>query len=179
MKSKIVVLGLLAVLLTGVLAPSFGSRASAAVHVAPVASVTQTHGAVFDKTRFVLHVGAAYYAFHHFIYLRFKSGGFQSGAKGRIGNFVKAGIAGLFALHEIKVALDIANKSNSSILHTLVSPLNKLGAGFSGLTGKLQNHTATSSDFNSVNSSANSFQSMAGSNGVGINDVTVPVPGAA
>ncbi len=179
MKSRIVVLSLLTVLMVSALAPSFGGRASAAVHVAPVASATQTHGAFLDKTKFIAHIGVAYYAFHHFIYLRFKNGGFQSGAKGRIGNFVKAALAGAFAYHEVRVALGIANNGNSAILGKLVSPLNSLSAGFGSLLTKLQGKSATASDFNNLNSQATSFQQMAGSKGAGFNDIPVSVPGAA
>ena len=58
----------------------------------------------FAKTKFVLHSGLAFGAFHRYIYKPFKEGKFRSGAPGRRRTFVKAGLAGAFAYHELRVA---------------------------------------------------------------------------
>jgi hypothetical protein len=82
-------------------------------------TVTQTaaNGAVttrtvpnvhFAKTKFVLHMGLAFGAFHRYIYGPWKSGAFRAGAKGRVKAILKAGTAALFAAHELKTARDDA-----------------------------------------------------------------------
>ncbi len=81
MKSKLIALSLVAVLLTGVVMPSFAGRAHAAVPPVPVASATNTHPALFDKTRFLLHAGAAFFIIHH-EYGRYKQGYFAAGSSG-------------------------------------------------------------------------------------------------
>ncbi len=58
----------------------------------------------FAKTKFVLHMGLAFGAFHRYIYKPLKAGAFKSGAPGRVKALVKAGAAALFAVHELKVA---------------------------------------------------------------------------
>ena len=84
----------------------------------------------FAKTKFLLHAGLAFGAFHHFIYKPFKSGGLTGG--GLFSHklaLVKAGLAGVFAYHEVKLAL--ADAQSSPLLKRLVSPL-------TGLIGLLQ-----------------------------------------
>src|SRR2546423_7628863 len=79
MRHRFVMLGLLAALLLAVAAPSCAGRTSAAAPAVPVATSAQTHAAILDKTRFLLHAGAAFYAFHHFVWARYKNGGFAPG----------------------------------------------------------------------------------------------------
>src|SRR4051812_36839632 len=117
MRRKFVMLGLLAAFLLAVVSPSVAGRTSAAVPAAPAATSSQTHAAFLDKTRFVLHAGAGFYAFHHFVWARYKNGGFSASDPHRTSNIVKAALALLFAYHEFKVAYNIANKSNSKTLH--------------------------------------------------------------
>jgi hypothetical protein len=62
----------------------------------------------FAKTKFLLHMGLAFGAFHRYIYKPYKSGAFRSGAKGRVTAILKAGTAALFAAHELKTARDDA-----------------------------------------------------------------------
>src|ERR671937_2281271 len=124
MRQKFVLLGLLAALLLAVVSPSLAGPTSAAAPAERVATSAQTHPAFLDKTRFLLHAGAGFYAFHHFVWARYKSGGFSSSDPHQKSNIVKAGIALLFTWHEMKMAYDIANKSKSKTLQVLVAPLN-------------------------------------------------------
>lgn len=146
MKRYVLILTLLAALVLSVLAPAVAPATNAA---APAAR-PHAHSAILDKTRFLLHMGFAYYAFHHFVYDRFHhkvvaSDGtvsyeneFAKGAPHRTANLVKAAIAILFTVHEVKTAYDIANKSHSATLHALVKPLNVLVAAVSGEYAKLR-----------------------------------------
>jgi hypothetical protein len=58
----------------------------------------------FAKTKFVLHTGLAFGAFHRYMYKPLRAHQFSKGAPGRTKAFVKAGLAGLFAAHELKLA---------------------------------------------------------------------------
>ena len=58
----------------------------------------------FAKTKFVLHAGLAFGAFHRYILKPYRTGAFAKGAPGRTKALVKAGASALFAYHELKVA---------------------------------------------------------------------------
>lgn len=128
MKRTILVCVLLALMLSAPLAPGGASHAIAAGPSAPAAGHVSSHPAFFDKTRFVLHVGFAYYAFHHWVYKPFKAGDFASGAHHRLLNLGKAALAILFTVHELKKAYKIATSSHSATLHALVAPITALVA---------------------------------------------------
>jgi hypothetical protein len=145
------------------------------------APATRTHAAApshfFDKTRFVLHMGLAYYAFHHWVINVYKSGGFKSGSSHRVGNIVKAGIATLFAYHEVKTAYDIANKSSSKTLHALVAPLNALMGEANKVGTSLKKGNYSDSDVSALTNSVSSFGTDAAKAGYGIKDVPIKIPG--
>jgi hypothetical protein len=179
MRYKFVMLGLLAALLLAVVSPSVAGRTSAAVPAAPAATSSQTHAAILDKTRFLLHAGAGFYAFHHFVWARYKNGGFSASDPHRKSNIVKAALALLFAYHEFKVAYGIANKSSSKTLQLLVAPLNKLGSSVNTVYTKLKGGQYSDADIQSLNDNINSFGKASASDGYTIKDRAVPVPGAA
>ncbi len=176
MKKYLLTMTLIAALAASVLVPSFGGNASAA---GPAVQHTQAHAALFDKTRFLLHMGAAFYAFHHFIYAPFRAHAFASGASHRTSSIVKAGIAALFAAHEVKVAYGIAKGSNSATLKLLVAPINKLAGTFSTAGSTFKSNPSGYSDtaVNSMNGSVNYIGSTAGKGGYGIKDVVTHIPG--
>jgi hypothetical protein len=62
----------------------------------------------FAKARFVLHTGLALGAFKRWIYDPWKAGTFSQGAEGRKKALAKAGLAGVFALTQLKEARDAA-----------------------------------------------------------------------
>ena len=179
MRHRFVLLGLLAALLLAVVSPSFAGRTSAAAPAAPVATSSQTHAAILDKTRFLLHAGAAFYAFHHFVWARYKNGGFSTGDPHRKSNIVKAALALLFAYHEFKVAYGIANRSSSKTLQLLVAPLNRLGSGVNAVYTRLKGGQYSDADIQGLNDNINSFGKQSASDGVTIKDRAVPIPGAA
>jgi hypothetical protein len=179
MRYKFVLFSLLAALLLAVGSPAFASPTSAATPAERVATAPQTPPAILDKTRFLLHAGAGFYAFHHFVWARYKNGGFSASDPHRKSNIVKAGIALLFAYHEFKVAYGIASKSSSKTLQVLVMPLNKLGSSVSAVATKLKGGHYSDTDIQSLNDNINSFGKLSGTDGYTIKDTTVPVPGAA
>jgi hypothetical protein len=162
---------LLVALTASLAAPLQAGTASAA----PLMQATRTHAAFLDKTRFVLHMGAAYYAFHHFVWKRYKAG--QLNLHHKV-NLIKAGIAMLFTYHELKVAYSIAKGSNSKLLHALIAPINTLMAAAQSAGNRLKGGQLSTSDLTNFNSSANLLQGTASANGYAFHDQTVPVPGA-
>jgi hypothetical protein len=170
----LIVVGLVAVLSIGVAARPVSGPAQAALAAAPADHVAAP--AFLDKTRFVLYLGTAYYAFHHFIWKRYKAHELNMHHKF---NLVKAGIAGLFAYNRLMAAYHIASTGNSELLHKLVAPLNALTAKAQVMGLKLKSGQLDTSSITDFNSSANSFQQAAKSGGIAFHDQAVPVPGAA
>ncbi len=169
MKKTIIIAALLIAVLAGTLSPLAPSA-----NAAPA----QSHPALFDKTRFILHAGIAFYAFHHFVYNRFKAGDFKKGAPSRTKNIIEAGVALLVAYHEASVAYGIAEKSSSKLLHLVVAPLNALVNGFKAIAAKFKSGNYSDADVTGLNTTANSVASLAGKAGWGIHDITTPIPGA-
>src|SRR5688572_18801113 len=76
-------------------------------------AVTRTVADVkFAKTKFVLHAGLAAGAFKRYILDPYQEGRFKAGAEKRKRTFVKAAIAGAFAVHEFKSARRAAESSD-------------------------------------------------------------------
>lgn len=100
------------------------------VHAAPVAAPSAHPAAFLDKTRVILHLAVAYGVFHHWIYKPFKAGDLNTSHKIKL---VKAGLALLFAVHEVKKAIDITSHSNDGTLKKLNSVLTGLSDKFTSV----------------------------------------------
>jgi hypothetical protein len=99
-----------------------------------VRTVANVH---FPKTKFLLHTGIAFGAFHRYIYKPFKAGGFSSGAPKRKRSIAKAAATALFVYHELKQAEDAA-LSSDSLRHKVADPLANLIAKVKGLPALLR-----------------------------------------
>jgi hypothetical protein len=170
MRRSLAVGALAVALLFSATAPSLAGTAGAATHL-------RSHPALFDKTRFALHLGLAYFAFHHFVYNRYRQGAFKSGAPHRTSTIIKAGVALVFTAHELKVAYDIARKSNSGVLHALIKPLQGLVGTSQRVGDRLRGGQFNDAEVKNVINGANSFSSQATKNGISIKDIKVFVPG--
>lgn len=178
MRRNFIVLTLLVALLASVALPGFsGTAGAAAPAAAPAAAHVQSHAALFDKTRFLLHMGVAVFAFHHFVYNRYKAGAFKKGAKSRVRYIIEAGVALLFAAHEVSVSYGIAKGSNSKTLHALIAPISKLGGEFNKLGKKFHGGSYSDSDVKSLNSATSGVQSQSSKSGYNIIDKSFPIPG--
>ncbi|WP_193318860.1 hypothetical protein [Nonomuraea phyllanthi] len=127
----------------------------------------------FAKTRFALHAGLALGAFHRYIYKPLRSGGFREGAEKRKRTFAKAAVAGLFALHELKVAKNFAEANP-----TLCKGVAAVSNSFSALTGKLKGGNATPADLNASKAAMDNLRNSATKSGFGFKEQNVTVPGA-
>ncbi len=171
MRKRIALVGLLGALILGMVAPGLTGTVSAAPVVQRQA---QAHPAIFDKTRFVFHLGLAYFAFHHFVYNPYKAGDFKAGASHRTIKIVKAGVALLVTYHELNTAYGIAKGSSSGVLRALVKPLSGLIATAQKVANKLKGGQYSDAEVKSTIDSANAFSKQATHNGISIKDIPVP-----
>jgi hypothetical protein len=91
----------------------------------------------FAKTKFVLHVGLAFGAFHRYIYKPFRAGAFSSGAHGRVKALLKGGAAAVFAVHELRTAHEDALSDDhlrplAERTERLLKSLSMLGSSLKG-----------------------------------------------
>ena len=183
MKRSLIVLGLLAALLVGVVAPSVGSRAHAAVPSTavvtdvPLANSVQTRPTLFDKTRFLIDLGVAYFCIHHVI-KNYRNGVYQSGAPGRVRHIAGAAIALAIAYNRLRAAYKTANSSNSATLQRLVYPLNLLIGQVNGTYASLRGDKYSDKDLQGLNNAANGFNYQANRSGYTIKDIATPLPAA-
>lgn len=156
LKKLILCIALIGAMLTGVMSPSY---------------------AFLDKTRFVAHLGIAYFVFHHWVMNPYQEGKFNAGADHRTASLVKAGIAMLFAVHEVKVSEKIAAKSKDPLLQKLNGAIAGLGGSFAAVGEKLKSGHFDPKDVENLKSLTGSIGSQAAAGGATIKDIPVPVPG--
>ncbi|MBV8993762.1 MAG: hypothetical protein JO287_08680 [Pseudonocardiales bacterium] len=137
--------------------PAAGT-APAGGSVAPGAACQHVGSVPFDKTKFVLHAGLAFGAFHHFIYAPYKAG-----TRHGVGALVKAGLAGLFTVHELKLAK--ADAESSPTLCRLAAPFDRASAAMSSSIGQIKSGKASSQDIEGLNNDVNAVQRGAQADG--------------
>jgi len=127
----------------------------------------------FAKTKFVLHAGLAFGAFHRYIYKPLKQGAFKRGTPGRLKALLKAGAAGLFAVHELRLAHDDA--LSSDLLRPLADRVDGLGNTLSALAAKLKGGIANPAEISSSAAAVDALGGASGGLGVGIKDIASAV----
>jgi hypothetical protein len=159
------------VLVLGLLVAGCGSKSTTSSSSSGAAGSSQTTPHTrFAKTKFVIHAGLAFGAFHHFIYKPVKAGDFKHPFRHKL-EIVKAGLAALFVVHELKIALRDAQ--SSPLLRRLVSPITALQAKIAGLTGKVKSGSVSTGDLQSADGDIGSIKSQARSRGY---DITESIP---
>jgi hypothetical protein len=134
----------------------------------PINATCPTSNTVsFAKTKFVLHSGLAFGAFHRYLWKPYKGGTFQKGAKGRIGAFIKGGLAALFIKREIRLASQDV-KANPTLCKAIAAPLASIGDSVQGAFDKLKGGDA--SGLTNVNSSISSVEGNSSKDGVAITE---------
>jgi len=132
--------------------------------------------AFLDKTRFVAHLGVAYFCFHHWVLKPYQEGLFADGAPHRISTIVKGGAALLFAVHEVKVSEKIARTSSDPLLQKLDGGLTDLTSSFSTIGEKLKSGHFDPADINILKGKSDAVAAGASADGATIKDVPVPAP---
>lgn len=150
---------------------------AASLAVAVTFGATQPAAAFLDKTRFVLHLGVAYFCFHHWVLTPYRNGAFAAGAPHRLISLTKGGLALLFAVHEVRVADDIAKKSNDPLLRKLDGEVAGLSNMFGAVGARLKSGHFDPSDATSLMNAATGLKTDAAADGATIKDVPVVIPG--
>ena len=127
-------------------------------------STATTH---FAKTKFLLHAGLAFGAFHHFIYEPVKAGDLKHPFEHKL-TLIKAGVATLFVVHELKLAA--ADVKSSKILSTLFAPLTFVANKLSALKSSIVGGSANPSDVTNLNGNLSQISATAASHGQSISD---------
>jgi hypothetical protein len=130
--------------------------------------------AFLDKTRFVAHLGVAYFCFHHWVLKPYQEGAFAEGAPHRISSLVKAGAALLFAVHEVQVAEKIAKTSSDPLLQKIDSQLVVLTTQFGAIGAKLKSGTFDPKDIDLLKSLTAAVGVAAAADHAVIKDVPIP-----
>lgn len=125
----------------------------------------------FAKTKFVLHVGLAFGAFHRYLYKPLKAGDFSKPLSHKAA-VIKAALATAFIVHELKIAYTDAQAS--PILTKLVSPITALKDKITAMVAGLKAGHHDPAQIKSAQSDVSAIASQAGAAGVLVKDLPVP-----
>jgi hypothetical protein len=128
----------------------------------------------FAKTKFLLHAGLAFGAFHRYIYKPYRSGGFTPISQHKTA-IVKAGVAALFIYHELKIARTDA--ASSPTLSKLLHPIVTLESRFTQLHHSLSGGSLSGSAISSTNQQLTSLAGQSSRGGATIHDLASSLGG--
>jgi hypothetical protein len=160
----------LAILLTALLIAGCGTGSSSSTAGGGATSSTSTTH--LAKTKFVLHAGLAFGAFHRYIYKPYKEGKFSGGLLHHKLATLKAGLAAAFAYHEVKLALQDAR--SSKLLSKALSPLLALQTKLGSLETGLKHGSVDGSAISSANAEAGRTSQAGANAGQPITDRATP-----
>jgi hypothetical protein len=146
-----------------------GSGSSSGTGTGGTTSATST--TAFAKTKFILHAGLAFGAFHHFIWKPYRAGDFRHPFSHKL-TLVEAGLAVLFVRHELVLALHDAQSSPT--LSKLVSPITALENRLHGLDTAVRG--GDGSTLGSDNAAVGQIEQQAGQAGQPIQEQTPATP---
>ncbi len=145
-----------------------GSKSSSGTTQSSASTTGTTNTISHAKTKFVLHAGLAFGAFHHWIYLPAKAGDFAHPFLHKL-TVIKAGLAGLFVYHELKLALQDARADPT--LSKLVSPVTALDNKIHSVATSLKGGHPDVSAIAQSNSSISSVGQLASNAGQPVRDL--------
>lgn len=125
------------------------------------------------KTKFLLHAGLAFGAFHHWIYKPAKAGVFAHPFLHKL-TLIKAGLAGVFVYHELKLALSDAQASPT--LAKLVSPITAVQNKLHSLAADIRSGKANPGQITQDNGSLGSLGQLASKAGQPVKDLIPASP---
>jgi hypothetical protein len=127
--------------------------------VALFAGATQPAPAFADKTRFVLHLGIAYFCFHHWVLAPYQAGAFAPGAP------------------RVHRAQEIAAKSNDPLLKKLNGEVIALSGAFLATGERLRAGHFDPADIAVLEGQATALGRDASAGDANVKDVPVALPG--
>ena len=125
------------------------------------------------KTKFLLHAGLAFGAFHRYVYKPFRAGVFSHPFLHKL-SLIKAGLAALFIRHELRLAA--VDVRSSPALRKLFAPLTAVADKIGALRHSLTSGSVGAGALNGVQSQLSSVGSTAAGHGQSIGDL-VPSSG--
>ena len=135
--------------------------------VAPASGCPTSNTTSFAKTKFVLHAGLAFGAFHRYLYKPYQAGTFKSGAHGRITGFIKAGLAALYIKREVRLAsADVA--ANPLLCKAIGAPLSTIGTGVQAAVSKLKGGDASA--WSAIEATISSVEHKSAQNGTTVTE---------
>jgi hypothetical protein len=152
---------------------SLSATSSPAAATGSAASATSTTGTVrLAKTKFVIHAGLAFGAFHRWIYKPIKAGELTHPLSHKL-TTVKAALAAGFVYHELKLALTDAQSDPT--LSKIVAPVTALQTKIKNLGSSVKggNPGTVEQQVTQANDSVTSISSQSASSGQPITE-TVP-----
>ena len=153
---------------------SSNSTSSAASSGGQAATSTSGSSSIhFAKTKFVLHAGLAFGAFHRWIYKPLKAGDLAHPLTHKL-TVVKAALAGAFVVHELKLALRDAQADPK--LSKLVAPITAVENKLSGAASSIRSGHPDTSSLDSVNGNIGSIHSQAAAAGQAITEQSPAAP---
>ncbi len=172
MRYRVALIAVLAVL--GVALAGCGSSSSSSSSAsAPAATGTTTGHVKLAKTKFVLHLGLAFGAFHHWIYKPAKAGTLRHPFEHPL-TAAKAALAGAFVYHELKLAL--ADAQADPTLSKLVAPITDLENKIHGLSGSVKSGGASAAQANGIDSTVSTIKSQSAGAGQPVTEQTPASP---
>ena len=137
--------------------PTSSSDAAPIDSTCPATSTTS-----FAKTKFLLHAGLAFGAFHRYLWKPYRAGTFGKGASGRVTAFVKGGLAALFVKREVRLASEDV-KADPTLCRAIAAPLASIGNDVQGAVERLKGGDA--GGLSTVDSSITSAEGAAAKGG--------------
>ena len=169
-RSRWTLLAILLVALALVAAGCGSSKSSSSSAASSAAASSSTTSTIkLAKTKFVLHAGLAFGAFHRWIYKPVKAGYLAHPLQHKAA-LVKGGLAAAFVLHELKLAL--ADAQADPTLSKVVAPITALQGKLKSLPSDMKSGTANPQDVLSANDQIGSIHSLAASAGQPITEQT-------
>lgn len=153
---------------------STSSSAAGASSSASTSTSSTPNVGRLPTAKFVLHAGLAFGAFHHWIYKPFKAGAFSGGLFKHKLTVLKAGLAGLFAYHELKLA--VVDAQASPKLAKLVAPVTALADKIKSIGSSAKSGKPDASSLSSANGDITSVSGLASAAGISVPD---QIPSAA
>jgi hypothetical protein len=146
------------------------TSSAAAASGTTASTTTATHLA---KTKFVLHAGLAFGAFHRWIYKPAKAGELSHPLEHKL-TTIKAAIAATFVYHELKLAL--ADAQADPTLSKLVAPITDLQNKLHSLAGSVKSGGASTADVAGLDSTVSQIKGLSAAAGQPITEQTPASP---
>jgi hypothetical protein len=146
------------------------TSSAAAASATTASTTTTTHLA---KTKFVLHAGLAFGAFHRWIYKPAKAGELSHPLEHKL-TTIKAAIAAAFVYHELKLAL--ADAQADPTLSKLVAPITDLQNKLHSLAGSVKSGGASTANVDGLDGTVSQIKSQAAAAGQPITEQTPSSP---